>query len=67
MLRGNTNWLVQDTLDSTGGHISSASGSNCPAQAKAANSQRFKLNNWLYSDNGWKEGEIVVKCKQHEE
>jgi hypothetical protein len=63
---GKTTWQVQATLDKDACGIQSASGTICPATARAGHSQRFKWNSWIYYDKEWKEGEIEVTCATHQ-
>ena len=59
-------WGVYDTLDGEYAYIFSASGTVCPCDPKAKQSDLDKLENWVYADNGeWKESEdIEIECKK---
>ena len=62
---GSVIWGVGSSPDSDDAGISSASGSLCPAHSRAATSTRLNYSSWIYSDKGWKEGDIQVTCKTH--
>ena len=61
----NTNWYITDSVEAEEAYMESGSAPLCPGSRKAATSDRFKQNNWEYSDSGWKEGDITVSCPVH--
>ena len=66
VMTGTTTWRMGPDIDRRGGSIQSASaGGICPAQASNSRSEKTGVKSWRYSDNGWKEGIINVKCLTH--
>ena len=56
---GSVGWWVQDSVESTVALIDSASGSTCPANPRAAWSQRTGRNNWQIGGSDVVQGEIT--------
>ena len=63
---GKVAWAISDDIDGKSCWIISGSaGGLCPAQASNSYSDKTGVKSWRYSDNGWKEGIINVKCLTH--
>ena len=62
---GLVGWSVRDSVKATGYYIYSVSGSTCPANPRAARSQRGGRNNWSIGDSDVVKGEIRVVCDTH--
>ena len=62
---GKTTWHILDSVEGEGVYMASGSAPLCPGSRKAATSDRFKVNNWRYSDSGFKDGDITVSCPVH--
>ena len=63
---GYANWGVRESVDSGGWLMdSSCAPSMCPADTRARTSERTGRTSWVYSDGGWKHGDITLKCSVH--
>merc|ERR1712150_230612 len=63
---GGTTWAINSTIDGKDAWIvSAAAGGICAADVKNSRSDSDNVKSWQFSDNGWKEGIIVIKCLTH--
>ena len=59
-------WGVLDSVTATAADIrSGCSPGMCPAHPRARHSHRESQKSWQYSDNGWREADIIVTCATH--
>ena len=61
---GTVNWRVRPTPESVASIQSGCAPSLCPADKRAARSERRGQTSWAYFDNVLKYGGILVKCDQ---
>ena len=63
---GYSSWRVQESVESEWSWMQSGCAPTmCPADPRAQTSERNGQESWRYPDNGWKHGDITVKCSIH--
>ena len=60
---GHSVWCVNDSFEIKRPNMQSGCAcSMCPADPRARTYERLGLTSWQYLDDGWKNGDITVKC-----